>query len=474
MLFYDSLFLTLFPVLYVLYLAIHNSSIKKWILLIASFLFYAWGEPLFVPVLMASTFVDYLLAPHLSKIADNQNSEARRQFLLAVGVGSSLALLVLYKYSGFLVANLNGLLTLFGTASISEPKIALPIGVSFIVFEKITYLVDTYRGISRPAKRFSDYCLFVLFFPKLLAGPILKYHEIEKQIAAPPAFAWEDFWIGFTRFAQGIFKKVIIADPLGACADSIFGADPWSIGYSYAWLGIVCFTLQIYFDFSGYSDMAIGLARMFGFRLRENFNMPYISQSLTEFWQRWHISLTTWIRDYLYIPLGGNRISNFITYRNLWICFLFSGLWHGASWNFILWGAYNGLFLTLDRIFLRASLRRSGAIVGTTVTLLIVMLGWVIFRSPNISHLSGYMAALAGFTSSTTKPAISGDIPFTIALGALLSLLPATSLYPLLIRAWKTMNWPRIVANFAFVAMYIIALARAITIPFQPFIYFRF
>src|SRR5262249_33603057 len=188
----------------------------------------------------------------------------------------------------------------------------------------------------------------------------------------------------------GIFKKLIIADPLGGLADQIFGADPWGLGIGYAWLGLICFTLQIYFDFSGYSDMAIGLARMFGFRLRENFNMPYIAQSLTDFWQRWPISLTAWIRDYLYIPLGGNRGTELTTYRNLWICFLLSGLWHGASWNFVLWGAYNGLFLTLDRMFLKRALARGGSVVATAVTLLIVMIGWAIFRSPTLAHLGGY------------------------------------------------------------------------------------
>ena len=231
------------------------------------------------------------------------------------------------------------------------------------MFEKITYLVDTWRGTSRPAASFVDYCLFVLFFPKLLAGPILKYHEMKDQIASPPAIEWDDIFAGFLRFARGIGRKLLIADPLGAFATQIFAADPATIGAGYAWLGLACFTLQIYFDFAGYSDMAIGLARTLGFRLKENFNSPYISQSLTEFWRRWHISLTTWIRDYLYIPLGGDRRGEARTYINLWICFLASGLWHGASWNFVLWGAYNGLFLTLDRLFLRealATLRQTG------------------------------------------------------------------------------------------------------------------
>jgi alginate O-acetyltransferase complex protein AlgI len=284
----------------------------------------------------------------------------------------------------------------------------------------------------------------------------------------------DDFWAGFTRFARGIFKKLLIADPLGSCTDQIFGADPLGLGTGYAWLGLVCFTLQIYFDFSGYSDMAIGLARMFGFRLRENFNMPYIARSLTEFWLRWHISLTTWIRDYLYIPLGGNRVSDLKIYRNLWICFLLSGLWHGANWNFVLWGAYNGLFLTLDRMFLRKALERSGPLLATSATILIVMIGWTIFRSPSLAHLSGYFAALAGATTNATAIKINPDVPATIVLGAALALLPATPLYPPLKRLWETARWPHRFANAGYVALYVVALARAFAVPFQPFIYFRF
>jgi alginate O-acetyltransferase complex protein AlgI len=470
MLFYDPLFLVFFLVLYALYLALIGRTAKIWTLLLGSLFFYAWGEPIFVPLLLVSALVDYILS---RKIAEGIEP-ALAKALLAIGVASNLAILFFYKYTDFLIGNLNIPLSLAGIAPLPLLHIALPIGVSFVVFEKITYLVDTYRGVSRPPVRFSDYCVFVLFFPKLLAGPILKYHEMEGQIASPPPFAMEDFWTGFTRFARGIFKKLLIADPLGSCTDQVFGADPWSLGAGFAWLGLVCFTLQIYFDFSGYSDMAIGLARMFGFRLRENFNMPYIARSLTEFWQRWHISLTTWIRDYLYIPLGGNRVSDLKIYRNLWICFLLSGLWHGANWNFVLWGAYNGLFLTLDRMFLRRALERSGPLLATTATLFIVMIGWTIFRSPSVAHLTGYFAALAGATTNAAAIKVNPDVPATLVLGAVLSLLPATALYPPLKQLWQTARWPHLAADAGFVVLYVVALARAFAVPFQPFIYFRF
>jgi alginate O-acetyltransferase complex protein AlgI len=470
MLFYEPLFLTVFPAVYAFYLLASRASARKWTLLVVSTLFYLWGEPVFVLVLLVSTALDHALSFHLN---DPVPPRARR-LALAIGIAGNLGILVVYKYAGFLADNFNLLLAPFGPNRIPLLHLALPIGVSFVVFEKITYLVDTYRGISRPAASFSDYCLFVLFFPKLLAGPILKYHEMKDQIASPPAVQWSDFETGFLRFARGLGRKLLIADPLGAFANQIFAADPASLGAGQAWLGLGCFTLQIYFDFSGYSDMAIGLARMMGFRLRENFNSPYIARSMTEFWRRWHISLTTWIRDYLYIPLGGDRRGDARTYLNLWICFLASGLWHGASWNFVLWGAYNGLFLTLDRLFLREALARCGRLVATGVTLFIVMIGWAIFRSDSPAHLAQFLVALFGMSHASTALEVPAEVPFTLMLGAFMSLLPATRLYDPLLRAWQAQGWLRAATIAALIAIYVLAIARAVTAPFQPFIYFRF
>jgi alginate O-acetyltransferase complex protein AlgI len=319
-----------------------------------------------------------------------------------------------------------------------------------------------------------DYGLFVLFFPKLLAGPILQYHEMQEQIAKPRTVEWSDFGVGFLRFSRGLGRKLLIADPLGAFVNTVFAADPASLDAGHAWLGLVSFTLQIYFDFAGYSDMAIGLARMLGFGLKENFNSPYAAQSITEFWRRWHISLTTWIRDYLYKPLGGNRAGEPRTYLNLWICFLLSGLWHGASWNFVLWGAYNGVFLTLDRLFLRDALKRCGAVIATAVTLVIVTIGWAIFRSDSLAHLSTFLPALLGMTQSPGALEIPAEVPFTLAVGAIVSLLPATPLYPALIRVYEKRRWLRALTATALIVIYVLAIARAVTAPFQPFIYFRF
>jgi alginate O-acetyltransferase complex protein AlgI len=470
MLFYEPLFLTIFPAVYAFYLLVSGASAKKWALLIVSTLFYVWGEPVFVLVLLASTAIDYALSFHLS----DPTPARTRRLALATGIASNLAILIVYKYADFLADNFNILLAPFGANRIPLLHLALPIGVSFVVFEKITYLVDTYRGISRPAASFTDYCLFVLFFPKLLAGPILKYHEMKDQIASPPAIQWSDFEVGFLRFARGLGRKLLIADPLGAFVNQVFAADPASLSAGHAWLGLGSFTLQIYFDFAGYSDMAIGLARMLGFRLKENFNSPYIAQSMTEFWRRWHISLTTWIRDYLYMPLGGNRRGEARTYINLWICFLASGLWHGASWNFVLWGAYNGLFLTLDRLFLRDALARCGPVIATAVTLFIVMIGWTIFRSDSPAHLMQFLAALFGLSRASTTMEVPAEVPFTLILGVFISLLPATRLYGPLNHAYETQNWLRGATIAALVVIYVLAIARAVTVPFQPFIYFRF
>jgi alginate O-acetyltransferase complex protein AlgI len=470
MLFYEPLFLTVFSAFYAFYLLATGAPSKQWALLTGSTLFYLWGEPVFVLVLFVSTAIDYALSFHL-----NDPTPLRtRQLALAAGITGNIAILVVYKYADFLAGNLNLALAPLSPHRLPLLHLALPIGVSFVVFEKITYLVDSYRGTSRPAASFSDYCLFVLFFPKLLAGPILKYHEMKDQIAAPPAIDWNDFRTGFLRFARGLGRKLLIADPLGAFVNQVFAADPAGLGTGYAWLGLACFGLQIYFDFAGYSDMAIGLARMLGFRLKENFNSPYIAQSLTEFWRRWHISLTTWIRDYLYLPLGGNRYGEARTYINLWICFLASGLWHGANWNFVLWGAYNGLFLTLDRLFLRDALKRCGATVSTAVTLFIVMIGWAIFRSETPAHLRGYLAALFGMSHASGAVEIPGEVPFALALGACISLLPATPLYSRLIGAYRRQAWLRAVTVTALLVVYILAIARAVAVPFQPFIYFRF
>jgi alginate O-acetyltransferase complex protein AlgI len=278
----------------------------------------------------------------------------------------------------------NAVLSLFGDKQIHWTKLILPIGISFYTFETITYVVDVYRSIHKPLTKFWDYQLYIILFPKLIAGPIIRYHDLADQITYRVE-SIDDKLIGFYRFALGLGKKVLIANHMGIVADEIFGSNYLELNTLSAWVGSLAYTFQIYFDFSGYSDMAIGLGKMMGFKFPENFNNPYISRSITEFWRRWHITLGSWMKNYLYIPLGGNQVTTQRLYFNLWLVFLASGLWHGASWSFIFWGAFHGFFLVLERAFFSNFLKKIGMLPSIFITFLIVNFGWVFFRIEKIS-----------------------------------------------------------------------------------------
>ena len=455
------------PALVVTHFAL--GSMKPWrtsTLLVVSIAFYSWAEPRFVPLVLCSTAADFLLAKYL---APHRKSGVRR-VLLAIGVIQNLAILFFYKYFDFMIHNANVVFH----SNFSLHYIVLPLGVSFIVFEKISYLIDVSRGTCAPAERLRSYSLFVFLFPKLLAGPILKYHEMRDQILQPNPPSVEGLTAGFERFARGVIKKVLLADPLGTFVDQVFDTAPDAVGFGVAWLGLLCFTLQIYFDFSGYSDMAIGLARIFGFRLRENFATPYIARSLTEFWRRWHMSLTTWIKDYLYIPLGGNNGPSWLTYRNLWICFLLSGLWHGANWTFIIWGAYNGFFLTLDRIVFLRVLDRTNAYLANLITIIIVMFGWAIFRSPTIGYFGGFLATLLTPYSTSPPMYVPTPVELTVMIGVAVCALPRWPSYQRLARACNEIPVLAGLTTTATMALFCFACARAVSSAFHPFLYFRF
>ncbi len=467
MLFYEPLFLFVFlPGVFALYLRMRRSPrARVWILLAASVLFYLWGEPAFVPVVLVSALLDFGLARLVAGGA---------RWALALGLASNLGLLIYYKYLGFLASNLFALLGLTGPGAPAVPHVALPIGVSFIVFEKITYLVDISRGRSPPAARFDRYLTYVFFFPKLLAGPIIKYHEIEAQFRDPPPLDEDMILGGFARFMMGVIKKLLIADIVGPASDGIFAMTRNQLGFATAWLGVLLFSIQIYLDFSAYSDMAIGLARMFGFRLNENFNKPYISCSVTEFWRRWHISLTSWIREYLYIPLGGNRVKPWRRMINLWVCFLASGLWHGAAWTYVLWGAYNGFFLVLDRLFLLRLLDRMPRVAANAATLLAVMLGWTIFRASSLDQLATFLRAmvhpgLAGMAFRWENSLIAAT-----GAGVAISLAPRISGFEAGMGWLLTRKPGRLAIETAGVILFALALDKAVTDPFRPFLYFRF
>lgn len=470
MLFSTPVFLFLFlPVFFALYWVLPalsgrwDRAVRALALLAGSLLFYAWSEPRFVWVFLGSAAFDWLLGGQIAR-------DGRwRRWLLGAGVAGNIGLLVYAKYTRFAVENLNALLASLHFAPLALPSIALPLGVSFIVFEKITYLVDLYRGAAKPAHSLLHYLNYVFLFPKLLAGPIVKYHDISAQLVAP-SHRFEDLREGLIRFLTGLAKKMWIADFLSTTVDKIFALDAAHLNTPTAWLGIVCFTFQIYFDFAGYSDMAIGLARILGFRLQENFRDPYLATSITDFWRRWHISLSTWIKEYLYIPLGGNRVSVVRSYVNLCICFFLSGLWHGASWNFVIWGCYHGAGLVLDRLFWLKWQQRLPRPANVALTFLLAALGWVFFRCNTFGQACTFFTALAGLGSHAANDVfLTRDTRFILAVAVLLTLAPLVKLPRL-----PLPELGRIPALAGAIVLFVLCVAGMSLSTFHPFLYFRF
>jgi len=359
----------------------------------------------------------------------------------------------------------------------------LPIGISFFTFQKISYLIDVYQNRVKPADSLIDYLLFVSLFPQLIAGPIVKYHDISDQLKSRN-HSTALFFSGFVRFSIGLAKKVLIADTMGSVADNVFNLEYSQMTIFYSWIGLICYSMQIYFDFSGYSDMAIGLGRLFGFKFQENFNFPYISKSVTEFWQRWHISLSTWMKEYLYIPLGGNRVNATRTYLNLWIVFLISGLWHGASWNFIIWGAFHGLFLSLDRLFLLAILKNTHWLFKTISTYFIVLNSWVLFRAETLDIAIKYYCKMYGLlpNSHSLKNIYFDQIITNRGLFILTVLMLVTFFFGT--SSFKKLRSYFILDNSTFlkiclqgsfaILIYILSVLTLSATDYNPFIYFKF
>jgi alginate O-acetyltransferase complex protein AlgI len=342
---------------------------------------------------VAAIVADYFIA---RKMAASEGR--RRKGLLAVSLVLNVGLLLYFKYANFFVANLQALYSLLGAQPFRWVEVALPVGISFITFQKISYMVDVYRGTVEPQRKLQDLMLYILMFPQLIAGPIVRYKDIAGQLADRRADdTYERRVVGFSRFMFGLGKKVLIANVLAEYVDAVFAASPGDFSSGTAWIAILAYTFQIYFDFSGYSDMALGLGLMLGFRFPENFNFPYISQSITEFWRRWHITLSSWIKDYLYIPMGGNRVAVPRMYFNLVFAFFISGFWHGAAWTFIVWGLYHGFFLILDRIGMKKVLDKIGKLPAVICTFLVAMVGWIFFRADNLTYAFAYLRRMFAF-----------------------------------------------------------------------------
>ena len=453
-------------------------SFKNLVALLASYCFYSWGAPTLVFILLISSLADYLIVRSMPG-----RSELARKRLVALALVINLSFLFYYKYTNFFLHEVNRAFLWLELTPITWSKILLPIGISFFTFQKISYVVDSYRGVAKPARNFLDYALYVALFPQLIAGPIIRYHDIAQQIRSR-SHTIDDFFYGMYRFCIGLAKKVLIADIVGAVADNVFSMSASELTFSYAWLGILCYAFQIYFDFSGYSDMAIGLGRMMGFRFLENFNMPYISQSITEFWRRWHISLSNWMKEYLYIPLGGNRVSTGRMYMNLWIVFLLSGLWHGAQWTFVAWGIFHGLFLVIDKLFWLKITKKLPKLINVAVTFLIVLCSWVFFRSDTIQEAFQYLNVMFDFSSITVAhpsrlPAsvIHTRGTVTLFIAIILSFLPVRSFIEERVRAFHaTYKENSLLLSRAGLALssFILAVLALSASSFNPFLYFKF
>ena len=480
MVFASLVFLFAFlPLTLVAYFALPR-RLGNGVLLVASLVFYLWGEGVNAGIVLASIVFNFALG---ARIGDARDAAGRRRWL-AAAVAGNLGVLAVFKYADFAVANLDAALVALGLPAVAPPGIALPLGISFFTFHSISYAVDVYRGNATPQRRLADFALYILLFPQLIAGPIIRYKDIAAQIARRER-RLEDVAEGVRRFVLGLGKKTLIANPLGAVADQVFAIPAGELTTSVAWAGIVCYTLQIYFDFSGYSDMAIGLMRMLGFRVLENFRHPYVAQSIREFWRRWHISLSTWFRDYLYVPLGGNQRGAARAYGNLVIVFLLCGLWHGARWTFVLWGIWHGLFLVLERAGGDRRLARAWRPLRHAYALCAVVGGWVLFRCETASHAKVFFLALTGLGAG---PAAAIKYPVRQYLDPIVVVTLVAAVLGAMPIGRAVLGWLDAVAvrhaalrapGFVGEALWIAAVLGGACVAlaagtYNPFIYFRF
>ena len=392
MVFSSPIFLFLFlPLVLTVYALLPGTKTRNFWLLLMSLAFYAWGQIDFILLLLASTLMNY----GLGLWVDRSENTAHRKFTIAVAVFVNIGLLAFFKYADFVVRLLNSAFNFAGIAPIHAPHIPLPMGISFFTFHALSYVIDVYRRKGKATTDPKNVALYIFFFPQLIAGPILRWSSIGPQLLQRTV-SRDVFADGIRRFAGGLAKKVLIANTVALPADQIFSLPADELSTPVAWFGVLCYTLQIYFDFSGYSDMAVGMGKMFGFTFMENFNFPYVAQSIRDFWRRWHISLSTWFRDYLYLPLGGNRVSETRTYLNLIVVFFLCGLWHGASLTFVAWGLYHGFFLILERTRLGKMQEKLPQSLRHLYAILVVMMGWVIFRADTFTTAGNYFMALFG------------------------------------------------------------------------------
>ena len=467
MVFSSLSFLTLFlPLTILLYFAVPR-RFRNLLLFLASLIFYAWGEPVYIVLMLFSSVVDYSHGLLMEKF---DGRPGVRRALLISSVAINLSLLGFFKYAGLVVSTLNAALSL----SIPVPSVALPVGISFYTFQTMSYSIDVYRR-NCPAQRDPiAFGCYVTMFPQLIAGPIVRYVDVMREINDRRE-TFEGFYLGIRRFLVGLAKKLILANGVGMLWDSVSAQPAASLSALSAWLGVLAYAFQIYFDFSGYSDMAIGMGRMFGFQFPENFRYPYVSRSVSDFWRRWHITLSTWFREYLYIPLGGNRVCVPRNIFNLAVVWMATGLWHGASWNFLLWGAYFGAVLIAEKFLYGKALSRAPGFVGWAYTALVVLVGWVFFALDDLGRGAAYLGAMFGGGAGAVD---AYALRALLNYGAVLLLCAAAST-PLASgalerlrerrpRAHSALTYALVIAGFALCLIYVVDAG------YNPFLYFRF
>ena len=473
MLFSSTFFLYIFlPLVLIIYYGMSKKQeSRNLILLIASLIFYAWGEPKFVLVMLMSIAANY----YFGILVDRKKHAHNVKLYLVLMVVFNLSIMGIFKYLGFTVETINGIAGL----NLTVPQIALPIGISFFTFQSISYVIDVYRGHGKVLKNPLDVGLYIAFFPQLVAGPIVRYETIANEIHGRKETE-KDFAEGIVRFTIGLSKKVLLSNQFALIADKAYSLEEaGTLTVVFAWLGAISYMLQIYFDFSGYSDMAIGLGKMFGFHFNENFNFPYISKSVSEFWRRWHISLGTWFRDYVYIPLGGSRVGKVKLFRNIFVVWLLTGIWHGANWTFIVWGVYFGVLLLIEKFTGLDKWLAKSKIVGHVYTLFLVLISWVLFRASSLGDAISYMKLMFGVgnmevMSDITHLYLSENI--VILIIGILASLPFSQWIK---RCYNTENETvqkvmKVLGMIALVILFFTSVSYLVKGTYNPFIYFNF
>ena len=470
MIFSSTFFLCIFlPVTLILYYIV-PWRFKNFLLLIASLIFYAWGEPVYVLLMMFSIVFNYLAGIQLGDLKKLRQKRKRKHvFVFTVAV--NVAILCFFKYYGFVLENIN---SIFG-ASIPVKDIALPIGISFYTFQILSYVIDVYWGNVKVQYNIIDFGAYITMFPQLIAGPIVRYEDIQRQLKKR-SITLNKVADGAVWFIRGLTKKVLLANNIGMLYDSVFMIPAAERPVLTSWLGIIAYTFQIYFDFSGYSDMAIGLGKMLGFQFVKNFDHPYVSKSVTEFWRRWHISLGTWFREYVYIPLGGNRVSVLKHFRNILIVWALTGLWHGAAWCYVIWGLYYAVLLLLEKYVWGRALERLPSVISHIYTIFLFIIGWQIFTAPSVPGLMDNISALFGAKGNVFADEGTWYYLTTNLVLLLICIICSTPLVSRLLRriTVSRYRWSQAVPIIIYALMFITSVAYLVNATYNPFLYFKF